>query len=140
MSEEANQHLLELNQRLLNAIFAGDWKTYAGLCDEQVTCFEPEGLGHLIAGLPFHKFYFDLAESGGASGANCTPTQVTMATPVVKLLGDTALVLYTRLVQVLTANGPVTKRVEETRVWHKGTARGADAAWKLVHVHRSLPA
>ncbi|MDX1961938.1 MAG: DUF4440 domain-containing protein [Pirellulales bacterium] len=127
---ELTATLLEHNQRLLDAIFAGDWKTYAELCDPGLTCFEPEGLGHLITGLPFHKYYFDLPAGGPA-----TQIQVTMASPVVRPLGsDAALVLYTRLTQVVTPSGPVTKRVEETRVWHKQSG-----GWKLTHVHRSLP-
>jgi len=130
MPSDLTAQLLELNQKLLNAIFAGDWKTYSTLCDERVTCFEPEALGHLIEGLPFHKYYFDLP--GGGSG----PVQVSMATPVVKPLGtEAALVLYTRLVQVLTPTGPMTKRVEETRVW-----QNFGGTWKLIHVHRSAPA
>jgi ketosteroid isomerase-like protein len=130
MSTAVTQELLQLNQKLLDSIFAGDWKTYANLCADDITCFEPEGLGHLITGLPFHKFYFDLP-----SGAAAVKPQVTMAAPVVKLLGnDVALILYTRLVQVNTPNGPVTKRTEESRLWQKQAS-----GWKLVHLHRSPP-
>lgn len=122
--------LLALNQKLLDSIFAGDWKTYAALCADDVTCFEPEGQGHLIHGLAFHKFYFELP-----AGAAQVKPQVTMASPVVRLLGeDAALVMYTRLVQVNTPNGPVTKRTEETRVWQK-----IAGSWKLAHLHRSPP-
>ncbi|MGC4007250.1 MAG: DUF4440 domain-containing protein [Pirellulales bacterium] len=122
--------LIALNQKLLDSIFTGDWKTYAALCADDVTCFEPEGQGHLIEGLAFHKFYFDLP--AGPAGV---PPKVSMAGPVVKPLGaDAALVLYTRLVQVNTPNGPVTKRTEETRVWQK-----TNGTWKLAHLHRSPP-
>ena len=63
MSAEAE--LLDLSKKLLVAIDTGDWKTYTTLCDKsRITCFEPEALGHLVAGLPFHKFYFDLPASG----------------------------------------------------------------------------
>jgi ketosteroid isomerase-like protein len=122
--------LLTLNQKLLDSIFAGDWKVYAALCADDVTCFEPEGQGHLIHGLAFHKFYFDLP-----AGAAHVKPQVTMASPVVRMLGDeAALVMYTRLVQVNTPNGPATKRTEETRVWQK-----IAGSWKLAHLHRSPP-
>jgi len=122
--------VLELNQRLLEAIAGGDWSTYESFCSSDMTCFEPEALGHLVEGMAFHKFYFDL---GAASG----PRNVTMATPHVRLLGsDAAIVAYTRLVQRLgPGEAPATSRVEETRVWQR-----VDGSWKLVHVHRSAPA
>lgn len=121
--------ILELNQRLLEAIAAGDWSTYESLCSPDATCFEPETLGHLVEGMAFHKFYFDLEPGVGQRN-------VTMATPHVRLLGDdAAIVAYTRLVQRLdTAGSPVTSRVEETRVWQRVVR-----AWKLVHIHRSQP-
>ena len=43
--------LLELNQRLLESIAAGDWKTYQELCHPELTCFEPEARGQLIEGM-----------------------------------------------------------------------------------------
>jgi calcium/calmodulin-dependent protein kinase (CaM kinase) II len=121
--------VLAVNQRLLEAILSADWSTYESLCSSDLTCFEPEALGHLVEGMAFHKFYFEL---GAGSGAR----NVTMATPHVRLLGnDAAILSYTRLVQRAGADGvPVTKRVEETRVWQR-----IDRSWKLVHVHRSAP-
>jgi calcium/calmodulin-dependent protein kinase (CaM kinase) II len=129
INDASAKEVLQLNQRLLESIAAGDWATYESLCAPDMTCFEPEAAGHLVEGMAFHKFYFDL---GAASG----PRKVTMATPHVRLLGDaTAILAYSRLVQRLDANGsPITSRVEETRVWQR-TAAG----WRLVHVHRSAP-
>jgi len=126
MSVEAE--LLSVSEKLLRAIDAGDWATYAALCDASLTCFEPEACGQLIAGLPFHKFYFDLAE-----GAKPTPRQSTIASPHVRMMGDTAVVSYVRVVQKLDASGsPVSVGIYETRVWQKQSA-----AWKHVHFHRS---
>jgi calcium/calmodulin-dependent protein kinase (CaM kinase) II len=121
--------LLGLNQRLLDSIAAADWSVYDSLCSPDATCFEPETRGHLVEGMAFHKFYFDLDPAGG-------PRNVTMATPHVRLLGDdAAIVAYTRLVQRLDSDGlPVTSRVEETRIWQR-----LDGSWKLVHIHRSAP-
>src|SRR5262245_1952616 len=104
--------VLALNQRLLEAIASADWSAYESLCSPGLTLFEPEALGHLVEGMAFHKFYFEL---GAGSGAR----NVTMATPHVRLLGDNAAILsYTRLVQRAGPDGvPTTKRVEETRVW-----------------------
>jgi len=120
------QQLLELNQQLLDSITSGDWQTYTDLCDPTLSAFEPEARGHLVEGMDFHKFYFDL---GGAKNA-CTTT---MSSPHVRLLGDTAVVSYVRLVQHLNAEGNcVTDKFEETRVWQRESNH-----WIHVHFHRS---
>jgi calcium/calmodulin-dependent protein kinase (CaM kinase) II len=122
----AEQELLAVSRKLLTAIDSGDWSTYASLCDESITCFEPEALGHLVTGLPFHKYYFDLP-------AAKTSKQSTMASPQVRIMGDAAIVSYVRVVQKVDAQGsPVSAAAMETRVWQK-TASG----WKHVHFHRS---
>jgi ketosteroid isomerase-like protein len=122
----AETEVLTLSRQLLTAIDTGDWSAYASLCDESITCFEPEALGHLVAGLPFHKFYFDLP-------AAKSPKQSTIASPQVRILGDAAIVTYVRIVQKLDAQGtPVSAAAMETRVWHK-----TPAGWKHVHFHRS---
>ena len=118
--------LLALNQRLLDSITSGDWNAYGELCDSSLTCFEPEACGHLVAGLPFHRFYFDL---GGVKGAHNT----TMASPHVRLMGDAAVVTYVRLNQRLDTGGhPTLAAIEETRVWQRVAGK-----WKHVHFHRS---
>jgi hypothetical protein len=120
------QQVLDANVRLLQSIDAGDWGSYAALCDPQLTCFEPEARGNLVAGLPFHKFYFDLPSSG-------TPRLSSISSPYVRVAGDVAIVCYVRLVQKLDGQGqPVTQSVEETRVWQR-----MDGAWKHIHFHRS---
>ena len=126
-ASDSATELLELNQRLLDSITDGDWETYAELCDPGITAFEPEAGGHLVEGLDFHKFYFDL---GGFSG----PHNTTMAAPHVWMLGaDAGVVSYVRLVQRLdSSGGPVTRQSEETRVWMR-----RDGHWKHVHFHRS---
>src|SRR5580692_11152721 len=113
MSAEAE--LLELSRKLLTSIDTGDWTTYASLCDASITCFEPEALGHLIVGLPFHKFYFDLP-----STATKPAKQSSIASPHVHIIGDAAIVTYVRVVQRLDSTGsPVSTAAMETRVWHK---------------------
>ncbi len=123
--------VLAANRRLLDAGAAADWKAYKELVADDITCFEPEAKGQLVEGLPFHKFYFDLA--GDRSKA---PATTTLASPVVKMLGnDVAIVAYVRLVQKLDASGnPVVSSGEETRVWVRMAS-----GWKHVHFHRSLP-
>ncbi|MCA8997962.1 MAG: DUF4440 domain-containing protein [Planctomycetaceae bacterium] len=124
MSDE--QTLMDLSRKLLQAIDAGDWQAYASLCDDSITCFEPEAEGHLVHGMPFHKFYFDLP--GGGS-----PRLSTIASPHIRLVGDMAVVCYARLTQKLDSNGsPVTTCANETRVWQK-----LENGWKHIHFHRS---
>ena len=129
MTAEQTQQLLDLNQQLLIAIVSGDWKTYVGLCDETITCFEPEARGQLVVGMPFHKYYFDLP-----AAPQKPSKQVTMSQPHVRLMGENAAVIsYVRLTQSLDASGsPQTSRMEETRVWQK-----IGGSWKHVHFHRS---
>ena len=122
--------ILNLNRSLLDSIVSGDWAAYAELCDPTLTCFEPEARGHLVEGLEFHQFYFNGPSSSGPKIINTT-----MASPHVRVMGDVALICYTRLTQVYDASGsPITKSVEETRVWQK-----RDGRWRHVHFHRSLP-
>jgi calcium/calmodulin-dependent protein kinase (CaM kinase) II len=124
----AEVELLELSRKLLTSIDAGDWKTYVSLCDESITCFEPEALGHLVAGMPFHQFYFDLP------GTPTKPAkQSSIASPHVRQMGDAAVVSYVRVVQKLDGSGaPLSTAAMETRVWQKSTA-----GWKHVHFHRT---
>ena len=126
MSDETIQDLLKLSQQLLDSIDQQDWQTYTQLCDPSLTAFEPEAVGNLVAGMEFHRFYFEMQSSG-------RPQQSTIASPHVRLLGDTAVVSYARLKQRVDAEGrPTTTANEETRVWQQ-----QDGAWRHVHFHRS---
>jgi calcium/calmodulin-dependent protein kinase (CaM kinase) II len=126
MSEANVDELLAVNQRLLDSIAKADWKTYTQLCDPSLTSFEPEARGHLVQGLDFHRFYFEL-------GAAAEPVNTTMASPHVRVLGDVAVVAYVRLVQRVDGSGePITVECEETRVWQHRQGQ-----WRHVHFHRS---
>jgi calcium/calmodulin-dependent protein kinase (CaM kinase) II len=128
MADAVTQELLQLNQRLLDSIARADWKTYEELCDPSLTALEPESRGHLVEGLPFHRFYFNL---GGAKGEHNT----TMCSPYVRVMGDVAVVAYVRLNQRLDGQGqPLVTAVAETRVWQRQGGR-----WRHVHFHRSSP-
>ncbi|MSU78802.1 MAG: DUF4440 domain-containing protein [Gemmataceae bacterium] len=122
------QELLAINQRLLDSIVMADWKTYEALCEVTLTCFEPEAMGQLVEGMEFHRFYFHF-------GATKDPHHTSMASPHVRVMGDVAVISYVRLNQRVLADGsPVTRSVEETRVWQKKAG-----VWKHVHFHRSKP-
>jgi hypothetical protein len=128
MPNDTRQDLIELTQRLLESIASGDWKTYQELCDSTLSAFEPEGRGHLIEGMDFHRYYFELPR-------NEVPRNTTLSSPHVRLMGDVAVVSYVRLVQSLDESGsPRTSQYEETRVWQMQQRK-----WKHVHFHRSLP-
>jgi ketosteroid isomerase-like protein len=132
MSEDSIDRatLISLTQLLLESIANGNWERYSELCDPSLTCFEPEAQGHMVAGMDFHRFYFDLKSSQEASQVNTT-----MATPHVRIMGDIAIVAYVRLVQRLDSAGvPFTIAFEETRVWQKQSTK-----WQHVHFHRSVP-
>ncbi len=123
----SRDELLALNKKLLDAIVAGDWKVYEELFHPQLTCFEPEAHGHLVQGMAFHRFYFDLPNGGGQRNT-------TVIAPHVTFCGeDVAIVAYVRLTQKLGPDGsPVTTAMEETRVWQREAGR-----WRHVHFHRS---
>ncbi len=117
--------LLTLSRQLLQAIDDGDWEIYRQLCDDELTAFEPEAAGHLVEGMQFHRYYFEL--DGNA------PLQSTISSPSVRVWGDIGLVTYVRLIQTVdSAGAPHTAAAEETRVW-----RRHDGGWRHVHFHRS---
>jgi hypothetical protein len=126
MSDGQSAELIQLTQKLLESVGSGDWATYAELCDPTISAFEPEGLGHLVEGMAFHRFYFDL-------GAPSVPRTTTIVSPHVRMLGDVGIISYVRLVQKVDEMGcSFVTRCQETRVWHKGPT-----GWKHVHFHRS---
>ncbi len=128
MNDPAVAELVRLNQRLLDSIAAGDWAAYEELCHPTLTAFEPEAAGHLVEGLAFHRFYFNL---GGVSG----PHHTTMSSPHVRVLGDVAVVAYVRLNQRVGPDGAsFTVAFEETRIWQR-----LDGRWRHIHFHRSRP-
>jgi calcium/calmodulin-dependent protein kinase (CaM kinase) II len=130
MSDVDKTEIVKLTQRLLDSIAGADWETYRSLCDPSLSAFEPEARGHLVEGLAFHKFYFDLGTKG-------TPRSNTICSPHVRLLGpEVAVISYVRLVQHVDGSGtPQTASSEETRVWHRQEGR-----WQHVHFHRSANA
>ena len=67
-SADRDREILRLNQTMLESVLRGDWDTYADLCSEELSCFEAETNGILAEGLPFHRYYFELAaQQGGES-------------------------------------------------------------------------
>jgi hypothetical protein len=126
---DRDQEILSINQAMLNSVVSGDWSRYAQFCAADLSCFEGETNGHLVEGLPFHQYYFNLP----ASDAPATAVTVTMARPHLRWLSDDAVVLsYTRLTQKLAGGEPITASCCETRIWQR-----SNGSWQQVHVHRS---
>ena len=115
--DATKKELLDLSQQLLNSIDQQDWDTYTRLCDPELTAFEPEGVGNVIRGMAFHKFYFDLEASG-------LPKQSVISSPLIRVIGDCAVITYIRVCQRLNADGGVpSSAFEETRIWESHELR-----------------
>ena len=121
------QEIIRVTQRLIASITIGDNETYSKLCDEQLTCFEPEAKGNLVEGMDFHKFYSDTQTNNGQ-------VNTTIVSPRVILLSEkSACISYVRLTQRITKNNESESvQHEETRIWMKKAG-----GWKCVHFHRS---
>ncbi|KAM6986448.1 calcium/calmodulin-dependent protein kinase type II subunit beta-like isoform 3-T3 [Aplochiton taeniatus] len=123
------QEIIKITEQLIEAVNNGDFEAYAKICDPGLTSFEPEGLGNLVEGMDFHRFYFDNLLS-----KNSKPIHTTILNPHVHLVGDDgACIAYIRLTQFVDGQGrPRSSQSEETRVWHRRESR-----WQNVHFHCS---
>uniref|UniRef100_A0A3Q4M8V6 calcium/calmodulin-dependent protein kinase n=1 Tax=Neolamprologus brichardi TaxID=32507 RepID=A0A3Q4M8V6_NEOBR len=123
------QEIIKITEQLIEAVNNGDFEAYAKICDPGLTSFEPEGLGNLVEGMDFHRFYFDNLLS-----KNSKPIHTTILNPHVHIIGDdAACIAYIRLTQFVDGQGrPRSSQSEETRVWHR-----RDSRWQNVHFHCS---
>ncbi len=120
--------LVDLTQMLLDAIAKKDLETYASLCDEKLSCIEPETYNSYYEGLEFHKTYFDM------------PTDLNIVIkenilqPAIKIFGDISIICYKRIQQItdVEKKSVVSRTFSETRVW-----RRVDNSYKLIHFHKS---
>jgi len=127
-SSQNKAELMDVTQRLLMAISAGDWASYASLCAPDSTCIEPETMGQVVTGLGFHKHYFDLPPSGDAPPP---PSNTTMTGVQIRVCpqGAMGFVTYNRLTQ----SGVKSSLAQETRIWEK-----QQGEWLQTHFHKSL--
>ncbi|KAM7368542.1 hypothetical protein PAMP_012876 [Pampus punctatissimus] len=107
------QEIIKITEQLIEAVNNGDFEAYAKICDPGLTSFEPEGLGNLVEGMDFHRFYFDNLLS-----KNSKPIHTTILNPHVHMIGDdAACIAYIRLTQFVDGQGrPRSSQSEETRV------------------------
>uniref|UniRef100_A0A3Q2E244 calcium/calmodulin-dependent protein kinase n=1 Tax=Cyprinodon variegatus TaxID=28743 RepID=A0A3Q2E244_CYPVA len=129
LSTARKQEIIKITEQLIEAVNNGDFEAYAKICDPGLTSFEPEGLGNLVEGMDFHRFYFDNLLS-----KNSKPIHTTILNPHVHMIGeDAACIAYIRLTQFVDSQGrPRSSQSEETRVWHR-----RDSRWQNVHFHCS---
>ena len=91
--------VVELTQRLIDAVTAGDYETYTALSAHDMTAIEEESRGLTVVGRDFHKYYFDLKK-----GQSQPAVRNHIVDPHVRLVNQIAVVSYTRLVQVRAAS------------------------------------
>jgi hypothetical protein len=120
--------LVNLTQALLDAIAKGDWDTYLSLCDEKMSCIEPETYNSYYEGLEFHKTYFDLGQREGLN------IRENILQPTIKTYGDISIICYKRVQQITNTidKTVVTNSFSETRIWKR-----FENTFKLVHFHKS---
>ncbi|KAL3772470.1 hypothetical protein ACHAW5_007325 [Stephanodiscus triporus] len=141
----ADKDVIDANGRLLDAIASGDYATYRDLTARDLTAIEPETGGHVVQGMDFHKYYFDLMGDGATGGEDkrkqrpVVPVVIHMISPHVRWLGGgeggrtvAAVISYLRLDQTVKDGDPVTKTTSETRVWEIRCGRLVQ-----VHFHKS---
>uniref|UniRef100_A0A3Q2YPS2 calcium/calmodulin-dependent protein kinase n=1 Tax=Hippocampus comes TaxID=109280 RepID=A0A3Q2YPS2_HIPCM len=104
------QEIIKMTEQLIEAVNNGDFEAYAKICDPGLTSFEPEGLGNLVEGMDFHRFYFDNLLS-----KNVKPIHTTILNPHVHMMGeDAACMAYIRLTQFVDAGGRPKKTPKKT--------------------------
>ncbi|KHJ45979.1 kinase domain protein [Trichuris suis] len=98
-STTRKKEIVKLTEALLEAVGRGDYDAYSKMCDPNMTCFEPEGLGNIIEGMDFHKFYFDHRETFLPAKM---VSKTTLLSPHVHIISDdAACIAYIRLTQYL---------------------------------------
>lgn len=128
------QELLELLDRHLNSIWAGDLATYAATTGPDVTFYEWYISTQRIAGLDFHlrETAANLRATEARRAAGRYEVEHEVLQPQVQLYGDVAILTYTLLMRYMTAEGVRHTEHNETRVFHH-----RPAGWQLVHCHKS---
>ena len=126
--DKISEELLSLTRKLLDCLASGDFAGYTELSDPGLTGVEPQTFGQVVEGLDFHRF------NGKFLPLDRTQHNTIILTPQVRVMGDAAVVTYTRLNQRVTAKDGALQLTAsvETRVWQKQAA-----GWRHVHFHRT---
>jgi calcium/calmodulin-dependent protein kinase (CaM kinase) II len=122
------EEVLTLTRTLLENIYlhpSADF--YAAHVDADVTAYE--GTPTRVDGIDYHLFALQQLAQARNDGA---ARHLELLNPKVQLYGDVAIVTATSQVTTVTEGQFSTSYLHETRVWAR-----RDAAWKLVHFHKS---
>jgi len=127
MTENAQQEVLDITRRMLDAMYSGDAEVHRAHSAEDMSSYEWYIAPQRIDGAGFH---LKLIEAGG----NGTLGFWEMLTPRVQVYGDTAIVCYTLLKTAAGAEGQAASfsTMNETRVFVK-----LGGVWQMVHLHKS---
>jgi hypothetical protein len=138
---DATETVLQVLNRNLKSAWSGDAETYRATTAPDVSFFEWYVTPQRIDGIEFHLRELEAAAHISRLAAergeeNTTRFDVEVLQPRVQLYGDTAIVSYTFMSRVVTADGVTRKSNNETRVFHNFGSAGAPD-WRLVHCHKS---
>ena len=133
MTTEAE--ILQVLDRHLQSIWAGDLETYSATTDPEVTFFEWYISTQRIDGVDFHlretAANHRSAEARRQGGQRYEIEHEVLA-PKVQFFDNIAIVTYTLLMRYTTQQEVRHTEHNETRVFHQGPA-----GWRLVHCHKS---
>ena len=105
--------IVNLTQKLLDAIADLDWETYLSLVDEKLTCIESETGNSIVEGLEYHKTFFLMPKDEKFL------RKENILQPITKLVGDCAIITFKRVTQVINLVDKTSTTIisAETRVW-----------------------
>jgi len=125
MSNE--QEIWDFLHRHLHSIFTRDADTYQATTSPDLSLYEWFVAPHRQDGLDFHFYMIEHSWAGTADDF-----RFDLLEPRLQLYGDTAVVSYTFMLSVPTADGIRHTLHNESRVLVR-----RDGAWQVVHVHKS---
>ncbi len=129
------EELLQVLDRNLRSIWAGDLDAYRATTAEDVTFYEWYISTQRIDGLDFHlretAANWRAAEDRRRDGQRYEVEHEVLQ-PKVQWFGDVAIVTYTLLMRYTTSEGVRHTEHNETRVFQR-----RPAGWQLVHCHKS---
>ena len=127
--------ILQVLDRHLRSIWAGDLETYAATTSADVTFFEWYISTERIDGVDFHlretASNFQAGDARRRRGEHYELEHEVLS-PKVQFYGDVAIVTYRLLMRYVTDEGVSHAEHNETRVFHRG-----EYGWQLVHCHKS---
>ena len=121
------QEIWEFLHRHLRSIFTRDAETYRATTGVDLSLYEWFVAPHRQDGLDFHFF---MIEHGWAGAAD--DFRYDLLEPRLQLYGDTAVVSYTFMLSMASAEGIRHTLHNESRVLVR-----RDGKWQVVHVHKS---